>query len=202
MGTTGIQCPINLEDGQLQGTVRLHTDGFDTNSGKAVFVKGDWNNVKPFQEEFAPKGDELWVTNFRFNEHWQTQFDDKRIPYRWERFPANMLEINPEDARKRGIESGDEVLIENDQVLTQTGGRYAARFKGVAYVTDIVPPGVTASYFNFNQGALETAANSVVPGVTDPINNRYRYKLGKGRVSKIGPSEHKGRLSFVPRNLA
>lgn len=202
LGTTGIQCPIKLDGGRLEGTTRLHTEKFATKIGKAIFVKGDWNNVKPFQEEFAPKSNELWVTNMRINEHWQTQFDDKRIPYRWERFPANMLEINPEDAAARGIESGDWVMVENDQVLTQTGGRYAAQFKAVAYVTDQVPRGVTASYFNFNQGALETAANSVVPGVADPINNRYRFKLGKGRVNRIGPSEFKDRLSFVPRNIA
>lgn len=202
LGTTGIQCPIKLTNGRLEGTTRLHTEKFATKSGKAIFVKGDWNNVKPFQEEFAPKGDELWVTNMRINEHWQTQFDDKRIPYRWARFPANMIEINPEDAGKRGIESGDEVLVENDQVLTQTGGRYSAQFKAVAYVTDQVPRGVTASYFNFNQGALETSANSVVPGMADPINNRYRFKLGKGRITRVGSSEFKDRISFVPRNIA
>jgi arsenite oxidase large subunit len=202
LGTTGIQCPIKLEGDQLVGTVRLHTDRFGTRSGKAVFPKGDWNNVKPFQEEFAPKGDELWVTNMRVNEHWQTQFDDARIPYRWERFPVNILEINPKDASARGIDSGDWVVVENDQVLTQTGGRQAARFKAVAYVTDQVPPGVTCSYFNFGQGRLDMAANSVTPGVTDPINNRYRFKLGKGRVRKEGESEFKDRMSFVPRNLA
>jgi arsenite oxidase large subunit len=202
LGTTGIQCPIRQENGRLEGTTRLHTEKFATKSGKAVFVKGDWNSVKPFQEEFAPKGNELWVTNMRINEHWQTQFDDKRIPYRWARFPANMLEINPKDAAARGIESGDWVMVENDQVLTQTGGRYAARFKAIAYLTDQVPAGVTSSYFNFNQGTLETAANSVVPGLTDPINNRYRFKLGKGRISRVGPSEFKNKLSFVPRNIA
>ena len=69
LGTTGIQCPIKVEGGNLTGTVRLHTDGFATKSGKAIFVKGDWNNVIPFQEEFAPQGDELWVTNMRVNEH-------------------------------------------------------------------------------------------------------------------------------------
>ena len=201
MGTTGIQCPIRLESGSLKGTVRLHSERFSTNGGKAIFVKGDWNNVRPFQEDFAPQGDELWVTNMRTNEHWQSQFDDVRIPYRWERFPVNILEINPKDAAARRIESGDWVTVENDQVLTQTGGRYAARFSAVAYVTDQVPAGVTCSYFIFGQGRLDMAANNLSPGQTDPINNRYRFKLGKGRVSKTGESEFKRTMSFVPRNL-
>ena len=37
---------------------------------------------------------------------------------------------------------------------------------------------------------------------TDPINNRYRYKLGKGLVEKTGESEFKSTMSFAPRNLA
>ena len=45
------------------------------------------------------------------------------------------------------------------------------------------------------------AVNSVAPGQADPINNRYRYKLGKGIVTRTGESEHKHTMSFVPRNL-
>ena len=202
LGTTGIQCPIKLENGGLAGTVRLHQESFDTKTGRAIFPKGDWNSVKPFQDDFAPKGDELWVTNMRTNEHWQSQFDDSRIPYRWERFPVNILEINPKDAESRGIESGDWVVVENDSVLTQTGGRYAGSFKAVGYVTDQVPPNVTCSYFLFGQGRLDMATNSVTPGQPDPINNRYRFKLGKGRVRRTGESEFKHTMSFVPRNLA
>ena len=191
-----------MENGSLTGTSRLHEDGFGTKSGKAIFPRGDWSNVEPFQQQFAPQGDELWVTNMRTNEHWQSQFDDSRIPYRWERFPANILEINPTDAAARGIESGDWVEVKNDNVLTQTGESHSAKFKAVAYVTDQVPAGVTASYFLFGQGRLDMAANSVTPGIADPINNRYRYKLGKGLVEKTGESEFKATMSFAPRNLA
>ena len=137
----------------------------------------------------------------RANEHWQSQFDDSRIPYRWARFPANFLEINPTDATARGIESGDWVEVKNDNVINQTGGTQAAKFKAVACVTDEVAASVTCSYFLFGQGRLDMAANSVTPGVADPINNRYRYKLGKGLVEKTGESEFKNTMSFAPRNL-
>jgi arsenite oxidase large subunit len=69
LGTTGIQCPINLENGQLTGTKHLHQDSFKTASGKAVFPRGDWDDVREFQDSESPKGDELWVTNMLTNEH-------------------------------------------------------------------------------------------------------------------------------------
>ena len=63
-------------------------------------------------------------------------------------------------------------------MLTQTGGRYSAKFRAVAYVTD-----------------------QVTPGQTDPINNRYHFKLGKGRVIRTGESDLKGKMSFALRNV-
>ena len=132
----------------------------------------------------------------RVNEDWQSQFDDIRILYRWDRFPANILEINPSDATSRGIESGDWVEVRNDNVITQTGWRSAGKFSAVAYVTEQVAAGVTRSYFLFGQGRLDMAANAVTPGQADPINNRYRYKLGKGTVTRTGESEFKSDHEF------
>ena len=65
-----------------------------------------------------------------------------------------------------------------------------------------MPPGVTCVYFNHGQVRLDTAANSVSPGQTDPINNRYRFKLGKGCVRKTGETDLAETMSFAPRNLA
>ena len=202
LGTTGIQCPIKEDGGKLVGTVRLHGDKFKTESGKAIFVKGDWSEVEPIQKKLEPSGDELWVTNMRTNETWSSMFDDVRVPFRRVRTPRNILEINPKDADDHDIESGDWVEVENDKVPTQSGGTYKAKFKAIAYVTDEVPPGITCSYFNADQGDLEQAANSVVSGETDPIMQRYQFKLGKGRIKGKGKSEWKDKMVFTPRNIA
>jgi hypothetical protein len=40
--------------------------------------------------------------------------------------------------------------------------------------------------------------------VPDPVTNRYRFKLGKGRVTKIGESPYKRSfttMSFAPRHI-
>ena len=239
-GTEGIQTPIRLVDGKLVGTKRLHDPAneigtpvgatvhkrwltaFNTHSGKAVLHKSPWEEFADFYEaEVKPKGDELFITNGRINELWQSGYDCMRQAYKRERWPDNFLEIHPEDAKARGIESGDLVEIANDRVPVQTGGywgvddpdlsytelkkrgliRYTkASFQAVAIVTDGVKKGV--AYANFLWPG--SPANAIVPRVVDPFTNNYRYKLGKGRVRKIGESPFKrdlSAMSFAPRTI-
>lgn len=201
LGTEGIQCPIVVDgNGDLQGTVRLHTESFSTASGKAIFPSGDWNRVLPAQEALKPRDDELWVTNMRVNETWQSLFDDVRIPVRARRYASNILEIHPTDAAARGIDSGDWVEVQNDSVVDQRGEIVAASFRALAYVTDSVLLGVTCSYFNY-RGDTTMAANSVVSGQVIPVNPVYHFKLGRGRVVRIESSEYANVMSFLPRNL-
>ncbi len=222
VGTKRIHAP-EMDYGEPEGpTVHakwLHS--FDTHSGKAILHKSPWELFSDFFERVRPKGDELWVTCGRINEIWQSGFDDKRRPFIVQRWPENWIEIHPEDARPRGIESGDRVRVENDDVLIQTGGfigvedddlSYSALEKAghirigsgaleaVAIVTDAVRPGVT--WTNFLD--VGSPANSLVPRVPDPITNRYRFKLGKGRIRKIGESPYKRSfetMTFAPRNV-
>ena len=234
-GTEGIQTPIRMVGGRLVGTKRLHDTtlqlgppegptvhpkwltAFDTHTGKAILFRSYWEDFQDFWEAVRPTGDELWVTNGRVNELWQSGFDDLRRPYIMARWPYNFIEIHPEDARARGIESGDMVAIENDGVLVQTGGYLGVddnelsftklreaglikttrgSFMSVAIVTDAVRKGIAFTNFLWP----ESPANSVVPRVPDPVTNRYRFKLGKGRITRIGESPYK--TSFMAMSLA
>jgi len=238
-GTEGIQTPIRMVGGKLVGTKRLHDStlqlgepegvtvhpkwltAFNSHTGKAVLLRSYWEDFQDFWEAAKPVGDELWVTNGRINELWQSGFDDVRRPYIMARWPYNFIEIHPEDARARGIESGDMVAIENDKVLVQTGSYLGvdereltftelmkaghiktttASFTSVAIVTDAVRRGVAFTNFIWPG----SPANSVVPRVPDPVTNRYRFKLGKGRITKIGESAYKRSymaMSFAPRPI-
>ncbi len=200
-GTTGIQTPIKLEDGQLVGTPRLHADlTFKSDSGKANFVFADWDEVAGRNAKLGPTDDEMWVLNGRVNELWNNLSDYTRRKIANDRWPMNWLEIHPDDASELGVESGDLVSIESNNVLDQVGRTVTGSFTAVAYVSDIVPPGVTFTYFLFPG----SPANSVVSGDTklQPINLRYNFKLGKGRVRKIGTTGLAEVMSFAPRNLA
>lgn len=322
LGTEGIQAPVRYEDGKLVGTKRLHDStllpgvqeslqsnaptwlmDFKTSTGRANLLKTPWEIFSDFYDFMKPKGDELWVTSGRINEFWQSGFDDlARRPYLRARWPVNFIEINPEDAKKRGIESGDMVRIESDKIPVQVGGfspedadrrgvvdftresmaeepdllvqemnnddEYfnehknitymsddidgehlmaftdensyygegetvekdiyklkgkveedelgelsglgiswkdikamtfselnknghieltSASFDAVAIVTDATRPNVTFTYFI----VPDSAANSLSPRVLDPISQRYRFKLGRGVVRRLGESKYK-----------
>ncbi len=225
--------------GAIIGTKRLHDpdtdfgtpDGptvhmkwmtsFNSHSGKAVLHKTPWNLFADFYERITPQDDELWVTCGRINEIWQTMFDDMRRKNIMDRWPDQWVEIHPQDAKKRGIESGDAVIVENDDVLIQKSGFIAVHqddnsftnldkqghirigrgtMKGVAIVTDAVRPGVLWT----NALMPGAPANSLVHRVPDPITNRYRFKLGKGKIRKTGESPYKSdlkKMSFAPRTV-
>lgn len=225
--------------GGIVGTKRLHDpkmdygipagptvhmkwlSAFNSQSGKVVLHKTPWNVFSDFYERITPRDGEFWVTCGRINEVWQTYFDDSRKPYIRRRWPEQWLEIHPHDASTLGVESGDRVRVENNDVLVQTGGFVAVdtddhsftrlnkaglihvgagAFEAIAIVTDAVRPGVLWT----NALWPGSPANSVVHRVPDPITNRYRFKLGKGRVQKIGVSSYKDDLrmmSFAPRTV-
>ena len=242
-GTTGIQTPIRRKDGKLIGTQRLHDPAndwediegdevkrkwlyaFNTHSGKAILLKSPWKFAGwiQFYEAIKPRADkgELWVTNGRINEIWQSGFDDLRKPYLSQRWPESWLFIHPVDAKARGIESGDYVEVHNDTVYVQTGQPQGvldadlnfnnllkeghikiteARFKAVAIVSDEIRQGVTHGNFNDPR----SPANAVVSSVPDPMTNNHRYKLGRGTLTKAGESPYKHdftRMSLKPRNI-
>ncbi len=231
--------------GAIVGTKRLHDaqrdfgepegptvhrkwlTAFNSQTGKGILHKTPWSEFSDFYERITPRQaatpeeSELWVTMGRINEIWQSNFDGKRNAYITDRWPHQFVEIHPDDAAPRGIESGDLVRIENDDVLVQTGGFVGVAggsqsytgleqaglirisrggYEAVAIVTTAIRPGVLWS------NALDTAnpPNSVVHRVPDPITNRYRFKLGKGRIRKIGESEYKTdlrQMTFRPRDL-
>ena len=82
---------------------------------------------------------------------------------------------------------------------TNSGGKRPDRSLQWAYPTTAVPAGVTFTYFLYPG----SPSNSVTSADTSlqPISLRYNFKLGKGRVRKIGTTDLEKVMSFAPRNL-
>ena len=94
---------LGVEAAEPPTIVRWDGDGFVLQIGQRTLIIG-------------PKGDELWCTSGRANERWQSGFDDRRRPYIVQRWPDNYVEMHPDDAKERGIESGDMLMVCSDRV--------------------------------------------------------------------------------------
>jgi len=194
-GTQGYQCPLRLEDGVVLETPRYHdaqvaaqTDGergaFGTSTGKAVFARGDWDDVVPRQEMLQPRDGELWVINRRDSRTWSAMVEDRRIRHRMDQMPENVLEVSPQDAASLGLANGDPIKVVcaavPDLDVAAVPGM-DGEFSAVVEISEDMLPGVTCAYFNY-LGSVAHAANNVVSNTTDPINGMYSFKLGRGRI--------------------
>ncbi|WP_057465463.1 arsenate reductase (azurin) large subunit [Pseudovibrio sp. POLY-S9] len=242
-GTDGIQGPVvMLEDGTLEGTQRLHDTTrelsatgptgsnrynkklthFNSQTGKCNIQKSPWSLFSDYWAWMKPKDDELWVTSGRINERWQSGYDDRRRPYIVQRWPENWVEIHPDDAKERGIENGDYVMLFSDRIPVQTDTTVGIEgddftftklmdeghieltegaITAVAIVTPALKKGML--YMDF----LHTAqpANALSGRVVDWISGNYNYKMGVGRIKKIGTSPYKDSfrsMSFARRDIA
>jgi len=182
----GIQTPVRHEGGKIEGTVRLFDNGdpFRTASGKATFKGFRWPGypalVKAQMDKYP-----FFFTNGRINVAWQTMYNDERMPFQRERVPMAFLEINPDDARKLGIESGDLLEAYND---------YGSA-NALAYVTLSAKPGILFMQFANPQGT----ANSLTTPYVDPTTTIPYYKGSACGLRKLGSlpaiKEH---LTWVP----
>lgn len=214
LDTTGVRMPVTYENGELKETPRLHTSEeetpgmgrFYTSTGDAIFMRSDWDRVKDVYEQIKPdpgKG-EIWVTDGRINRLWQNLYSHMRDPYIIKRFKQNFIELHPNDAERAGVEAGDLVEIRNDDVYNMFGENTEGSFTAVAYVSEdppqgqIVPEGTAFTYWLYP----DQEKNDITPAYVDPANPNPAYKYSSGRIVRLGESELKEEMSFLPRNVA
>jgi arsenite oxidase large subunit len=244
-GTDGVQCPAMLDDNDnIIETKRLHdtqrelpeigaagpnmlgkkATHFNSQTGKCNIQKSPWNLFSDYWAWLKPREGEgeLWCTSGRINERWQSGFDDRRRPYIVQRWPENWVEIHPDDAAERGIESGDYVMVYSERVPGQKhtivgveGDDFQfsklmenghieltkAAITAVAMVTPAIKKGVM--YMDFLH--MSQPANALEGRVVDWISGNYNYKMGVGKIKKLGPSPYKTEfrtMSFAPRDIA
>jgi len=250
LGTDGIQGPTYINNkGELKGTKRLHDtnltqeqvaemigpDGaeaasminkkmthFNSQTGKVNLQKHPWELFSDFWKWISPKKDELWFSTGRINEVWQSGFDDvERRPYCTQRWPENWVELHPDDAKKRGIESGDRVMMYSDRVpafkdtilgvhnnhfqfdeLMKLG--HIELSKAAVTAIAIVTPAVKKGVMYANMLDMKQPSNSLSARIVDNITGNYRFKMGVAKVRKMGESQYKKEfrsMSFAPRNI-
>ena len=186
LGHDGIQTPVRLVSGKLEGSVRLFENGnpFRTSSGKAHFQGYAWPGypavVKAQMDKYP-----FFFTNGRINVAWQTMYNDVDMPFQDERVPLAWLEVHPDDAGKLGVEAGDLVEVFND---------YGSA-NAVAYVTQSVKAGIVFMQFAHPKGT----ANSVTTPYVDPTTTIPYYKGSAVGVRKLGSLPAiKDHLTWIP----
>ena len=175
-GNNGVQNPIvKVSNGKLVGTRRLYTDNkFGTKSGKATFLPTPQPPI-PRQVANQLKKHEFWVTSGRLNEVWQSNYHTSRLPMPSTRWPIAPVQINPKDAKAKGIESGDLVMLYNDY----------GSVRGVAYVTDSTRSGELFMAFGFPNSPV----NNIVTDFVDPDTKIPFYKGTAASIRRIGRVE-------------
>ena len=195
---------------------------FNTQTGKVNLQKHPWELFSDFWEWLSPKKDELWFSTGRINEIWQSGFDDvERRPYVTQRWPENWVEIHPYDAKKRGIESGDRVMMYSDRVAAFKDTILAVHkdhfqfselmkrghielSKAAVTAIAMVTPAVKKGVLYANMIDLKQPSNSLSARVVDNVTGNYRFKMGVAKIRRMGDSPYKKQfrsMSFAPRNI-
>ncbi|WP_299498622.1 arsenate reductase (azurin) large subunit [uncultured Roseobacter sp.] len=195
---------------------------FNSQTGKCNIQKAPWDLFSSYWEWLKPREGEIWITSGRINERWQSGYDDRRRPYIVQRWPENWIEIHPTVAEANGIENGDYVQVYSDRIPVQTdtiigveGSDFdfaellknghieltKASITAVAIVTPAVKENL--GYMDF----LHTSqpANALSGRVVDWISGNYNYKMGVGKLRKMGESPYKSQfrsMSFARRDIA
>jgi nitrate reductase NapA len=107
---------------------------------------------------------DLWLVTGRVLEHWHSGSMTMRVPELYKAFPAAVVFMNPDDARKRGLKRGDEI-----RVVSRRGEmRSRVETRG----RNRMPSGVIFVPW-FDAGQL---INKVTLDATDPISKQTDYK--------------------------
>jgi arsenite oxidase large subunit len=186
-GNNGVQLPIQEVKGdKLIGTEMLYTDKFGTDDGLAHFKPSPWPGLpKPVAEQKDKY--RFWIDNGRTNEHWQTSYHDQYWDFTRNRYPMAYIELNPNDAKGLGVESGDIVEVHNDY-----GSTYA-----MAYLEPDIKPDQSFMVFGEPNGVMGDVTTTWVDRNVIPY-----YKGTWADIRRVGSQEdYKRSVSFKSRRF-
>ena len=161
----GEQLRWPVPDASHPGTPILHRNKFSRGLGR--FIAND--HVPPAEktdDEFP-----LVLTTGRVLYHWHAGEMTHRAAGLAEVYPQALVEINPKDAHKLGIENGDLIKVASRR------GEIISK----AQVTNRVEPGIIFTTFHF----AEAAANFLTNPALDPTAKIPEFKVAAVRVEKF-----------------
>jgi nitrate reductase NapA len=180
----GLRWPVvQRPDGQWQETLFRFSEGSDpyvtpgtehqfyhssTDDNRAQVWFAPWEPPAESPDEEYP----LMLTTGRVLEHWHTGSMTRRIPQLHRAMPAAYVEINPDDARDRGLANGDKVLIKSRRGSLKMTIWINGRGR---------PPKGTVFVPFFDETAL---INDLTLDAVDPFSKEPDYKKSAVQITK------------------
>lgn len=156
------------------GTSRLFENGqFLTTSGKAnIHTSGPANEHEDISEDHP-----LILTTGRIRDHWHTMTKTGKVARLKKHIDKPQLEIHPQDAEKRGIASGNAVLVESARGVVQV----------TALVSDRIKRGVV--FLPMHWGKILnrdlSRANNLTDDSFDPRSKQPGFKFSAVQVTRM-----------------
>ncbi|ANW95029.1 NAD(P)H-nitrite reductase [Wenyingzhuangia fucanilytica] len=174
-----VQWPFPTEDSK--GTPRLFTDKqFYTKDGKANFnvPQNIYNQSEQPTEEFP-----LILNTGRIRDQWHTRTKTGKVKRLLTHISGPYVEINEEDAKARGIEEGNIVVVKNN--------RGTARVKAV--INKDIKKGAIFMPMHFGRvsGSDFGRANNLTNELIDPISKEPDFKHAVAQVTKFKKEKQK-----------
>ena len=176
-----VQWPI--AEGSEEGTERLYTDGaFPTKSGKAQFVAAE----KVLEHETGSDTFPMLLTTGRMRDQWHTMTRTGRVPELMQHAPVPELQISEADANAYDVETGDELVVENDR----------GEFRMKVEVSDACLPGMLFAPMHWGREFSAASPNAVTSGNYDPFSQQPALKQCAVRVRARNVAQQ-GRVVIV-----
>ncbi|SHO81680.1 Assimilatory nitrate reductase large subunit [hydrothermal vent metagenome] len=188
----GIQWPCNEE--YPEGKKRLYTDGFEckTDDGKAKLLPLDWQPLS----ESCNKDFPLNLNTGRTVEQWHTRTKTKTIEILNNLAPESWVEINPLDAKKLEVKSGDRIKIGNSRGVVE---ELMVKVTEVVREGDIFVPFHYAEKLINNLTIADFDPKSFEPNFKQCAVNLYTAKHPEG--IKMKEVEIAGELEYQPTKV-
>lgn len=183
----GMLWPVPSEDYPAPGTLRRYTAKYGDPLVKKYDPKAEdvsfysnptdgnraviWLRPAVGPAEPADKEYPFVLTTGRLIEHWHTGTMTMKVPELMRAAPQSFVEINPKDAQKLGIKTGDKVkLISRRGSITLP-----------AKVVDIPRPGVVFVPFHYPDKLI----NTLVTDAFDALSKQPEFKISAVRIEKV-----------------
>ncbi|WP_297480771.1 periplasmic nitrate reductase subunit alpha [uncultured Photobacterium sp.] len=144
-------------------------DFYGKPDGKALIISAPYE-APP---EVPDQDYDMWLCTGRVLEHWHTGTMTRRVPELYKAVPDAWCYINPEDAKKRNLRRGDEVLLSSRRgevrCRVETRGRNRPPV-GLVFVP----------FFDAN-----ILVNKLILDATDPLSKQTDFKKCPIKITKI-----------------